>query len=165
MTIWSFLHIYKLPHSDLVQVAYKDEIGKLYSWDSTVANHAKVRVLDRVVIVDDQLILGLGFISKIHIEASRKMRSRCPNCLSTKISTRTEVTPVYRCNKCKFEFDKLHKEEIEVLSYMAFYGDSWLPFENLSKRKLEPAYHSKGVQQSIRQLDTMLLPLEVSQYL
>lgn len=164
MTLWSFLHISKVTQNNSTQQTYNDQIGNFYSWDSTVANHARVKVLDKVLIVDERFILGSGIITKLSIETSSKVRSRCAKCASTKISARTEITPVYRCALCKFEFDIPAKENIEVLSYIAYYGDAWRPFNGLLKKILEPAYRSKAVQQSIRQLDKSFLPLEVSEW-
>ena len=133
MTLWSFLHISKVTHNNPTQETYNDQIGNFYSWDSTVANHARVKVLDQVLIVDDRFILGSGMITKLSIEISSKVRSRCARCASTKISARTEIIPVYRCALCKFEFDIPAKENIEVLSYIAFYGDTWRPFNGTLK--------------------------------
>jgi hypothetical protein len=165
MTIWSLLHISKVSQPVVAQEGYEDRIGSIYSWDSTVANHAKVRVRDSVLIVSEQSVLGIGTISKMEIKIDTKIRSRCAKCRSTKISPRLEITPIFRCNQCKFEFDDPEKDEIEVLKYHGYYGSSWQPFHDLPKKCIEEAYFSKAVQQSIRELDPSLLPVSISQYL
>ena len=165
MTIWSFLHISKESQPVVAQEGYEDRIGNIYSWDSTVANHAKVRVRDVVLIVNERSILGIGTISKMEIELGTKIRSRCPKCRSTKISPRLEITPVFRCNACKLEFNSPEKDEIEVLKYRGYYGNIWRRLDDLPKTILEDAYFSKAVQQSIRELNLSLIPTSVSQYL
>jgi hypothetical protein len=165
MTIWSFLHISKESQPVVAQESYEDRIGNVYSWDSTVANHAKVKVRDSALIVNERSILGIGTISKMEIELDTKIRSRCAKCRSTKISPRLEITPIFRCNQCKFEFNTPEKDEIEVLKYHGYYGSTWQRLNDLPKKCIEEAYFSKAVQQSIRELDSSLLPTSISQYL
>ena len=165
MTIWSFLHISKASQPVVAQEGYEDLIGSIYSWDSTVANHAKVKVRDSALIVSEGSILGLGTISKIEIELDTKIRSRCAKCRSTKSSPRLEIAPIFRCNACKFEFNTPEKDEIEVLKYHGYYGRTWQSLNDLPKKCIEEAYFSKAVQQSIRELNSSLLPTSISQYL
>lgn len=165
MTIWSFLHISKESQPVVAQEGYYDRIGIVYSWDSTVANHAKVKVRDVALVINERSILGIGTISKMEIELGTKIRSRCPKCRSTKMSARLEITPVFRCTACKFEFNSPEKDQIDVLKYRGYYGDFWRRLDDVPKTIIEGAYFSKAVQQSIRELNLSLLPMSVSQYL
>jgi len=164
MTIWSFLHISKESQPVVAQEGYEDRIGNVYSWDSTVANHAKVKVRDVALIVNERSILGIGTISKMEIELGTKIRSRCPKCRATKISPRLEITPIFRCNACKFEFNSPEKDEVEVLKYHGYYENKWKRLNDLPKKSIEEAYFSKAVQQSIRELNSSLLPTSISQF-
>lgn len=158
MRLWSFLQITPKTVGPDTAKLYEDQLGFHYSFDSTVANHARVKVNDQALIIDETSILGIGTITKIEIESTTKNRQRCLYCKSTKISARLESIPKYRCSKCKKEFDEPSIEVIDVISYKAFYSGNWKAVKNESKKILEPAYFSRAVQQSIRELNTNLLP-------
>ena len=162
MTIWSFLHITNIATAPEEISSYEDHIGEFYSWDNTVANHARVRVNDIAIIVDEVAILGIGKISKLEIESSWKNRRSCPECKKTKISKRFELIPAYRCSNCKFEFDSPAIEVLEVISYRAHYGKTWERINNVPKNLLGSAYISKAVQQSIRELQPAKIPAIIS---
>ena len=158
MTLWSFLQISPKASKSISFEQYADQLGFYYSFDSTVANHARVKVNDRALIIDEKSILGLGTINKIEIEAAKKNRRRCPSCASTKISPRLETFPRFRCSKCEKEFDNPAVEVIDVVSYKAFYGSNWKRVEGISKELINAAYFSRAVQQSIRELNIKFLP-------
>ena len=158
MTLWSFLQISPKASRSISFEQYEDQLGFYYSFDSTVHNHARVKVNDRALITDEKSILGLGTITKIEIEAAKKNRRRCPSCASTKISPRLATIPKFRCSKCEKEFDNPAVEVIDVVSYKAFYGTNWKRIEGMSKEVLNAAYISRAVQQSIRELNVDLLP-------
>lgn len=130
MSAWSFL---TLP-DELRQFAgnhgYADDLTRHYSYDSTVQNHRKVAVGDRVVLRDHSFILGIGRVESIEVEDGRKERLRCPNCGNTGLKTRRKG-PRYRCDRasCRIEFDEPRREWLDVRVHRAVYSDSWQPLK------------------------------------
>jgi len=79
---WSLLSLTATAHGVL---AYPDELGVRYVYDSTVPN-------GRYVTLGDPLwpwygitatFFGAGWIDSIETASDRKIRYRCPNCTST----------------------------------------------------------------------------------
>jgi hypothetical protein len=108
---------------------YKDEVDRLYRWDSTVPNHAAIAAGDIAVIWDKRQLIGMSRIETILTGLETKNRYRCPSCASTKIKRRTSKIPDYACGNpsCKTEFDLPAVEEIGVTTYQAEYGELWCP--------------------------------------
>ena len=101
---------------------YDDSVDAYYSWDSTVQNHAKVRVGDNVALWDGSLLLGVATIESISTELGMKSRRRCPVCTKTGFKKSGQG---YYCPNCKDHFLDPTAEEIEVTKYRASYASTW----------------------------------------
>ena len=101
---------------------YDDSIDAYYSWDSTVQNHAKLKVGDNVALWDGAVLLGAATIESISREAGTKTRRRCPTCTKTGFKRSGDG---YYCPNCKDHFDDPTVEEIEVTKYRASYASTW----------------------------------------
>jgi ribosomal protein L37AE/L43A len=108
---WSFLSLTATAHGTL---AYPDELGARYVYDTTVPNGRYVMPGDLAVIRDNRMVFGAGWIDSIEDVSDRKIRYRCPNCTSTDFKYRSKKQPVYRCAKCTTEFDVPNQEELLV---------------------------------------------------
>ena len=102
---------------------YIDVTGREYSYDSTVPNHAQLKVGDRIVTRLEDQIIGVGKIYSIGIGSKKKVNRRCPSCNATDIRERKEQKPRFRCGKCKNEFDMAFESFQTVTTYVAAIDD------------------------------------------
>ena len=99
--------------------SYKDRTGEVYNYDSLVPNYKNVAKDDLVIIRKENKILGLGMIKTITSNKLEKNHKRCPNCNTTDIRIRKEKNPIWKCGKCKFEFQEPSETTTEVTNYSA----------------------------------------------
>src|SRR5262249_39497928 len=92
---WSFLSLARTARLATGEVAYPDELGVRYVFDSTVANHGSVSAGDLAVIRDDEVVLGAGWIERIQAVPTQKIRNRCPSCGRTEFKFRSTAALAY----------------------------------------------------------------------
>lgn len=110
---------------------YEDDPSSLYRWDSTVSNHVRIRVGDRVVIWNKKTSLGASVVDAIQIDEGIKPVFRCPDWGLSGIKPRRTRTPLYHCHKCGAEFDPPVTQEVEITSHTAGYEPGWVDLEGL----------------------------------
>ena len=153
--VWSFLTLERTARLGTGEIAYGDELGVRYAYDSHVAHHASIQVGDLAVIRDDKVVLGAGRIDAIQIGAAYKVRQRCPNCRSTNYKFRSRAAISFRCYACSTEFAATDKSDVrQVRTYAAEYSASWRPADSFFPASaLNGAYVSRAAQHSIRQIN------------
>ncbi len=155
---WSFLHTGGMSQFQ-GNLGYTDRVDRFYEWDSTVANHGRVRGADLAVVRDPSHLLGLGWVELLDVRTdAMKTRLRCPGCRSTGFKRRSSLRPPYRCGRCGREFDRPAEEEIGVTRYVADYGSTWWPLPvEVESRAVDAAYLARAAQHSIREMDPLRL--------
>ncbi|MGH3086924.1 MAG: HNH endonuclease [Rubrobacteraceae bacterium] len=132
---------------------YDDQADVYYTWDSTVPNHANIKVGDPVALWDKHRLLGISVIEAIESEVKEKLRYKCPNCGKSGIKARKTKVPRYKCSECGHEFDLPTSEKITVTEYRSRHDAAWTPLENLlSREQLRQLCASPDSQLSMRQL-------------
>lgn len=135
---------------------YDDQADVYYSWDSTVNNHANIRVGDSVALWDKERLLGLSVIEEIETKEEVKVLRRCanPSCGRSNISERRTMSPRFRCQNCGAEFDVPATEFAEVTRYTSRHDAAWTPLENVLRGdQLRKLCMSPKSQLSMRELD------------
>ena len=162
---WSLLSLTATAHGVL---AYPDELGVRYVYDTTVPNGRYVAVGDLAVIRDNRYVFGAGWIDSIEESDASKIRYRCPSCGSTDFKYRSTQRFAYKCAKCGAEFndDDRREEELSVRVFTANYSRTFRfadrPFP---VKALETAYISRSQQNAVRRLDPAALRPVLETYL
>jgi hypothetical protein len=160
---WSFLSLTATAHGVL---AYPDELGVRYVYDTNVPNGRYVAVGDLAVVRDNRSVLGAGWIDSIEVTAGHKIRYRCPNCASTDFKYRSRKQFAYRCARCATEFDAAAEEELMVQVFTANYSRTYRPVDRpFPARELDSVYVARSQQHAIRRLDVSRLRLVLEQHL
>jgi hypothetical protein len=149
-------------------LAYPDEPGVRYVYDTTVLNGRYVAVGDLAVIRDNRYVFGAGWIDSIEESASTKIRYRCPHCRRAGFKYRSTRQLAYRCAKCGTEFNDndRREEELTVRVFTANYSRTFrLADPPFSVKALDPAYIARSQQNAIRRLDPAALRPVLEQYL
>ena len=138
---------------------YNDVMESYYSWDSTVQNHANVKVGDLVILRDRDWTYGYSIIESIECGTEVKMLpEKCPNCKSAAVKARANHFPKWRCQKCKSEFEDALLEQATVRTYRAWYEPAWTFFEVPITTRISRSWAlSPKSQLSIRELDPDLI--------
>lgn len=110
---------------------YDDQADVYYTWDSTVPNHANIKVGDPVALWDKDRLLGLSVIEEIETETKEKLLFKCPGCAMAGIKARKNRVPRYKCYKCGHEFDLPVTQTATVTEYRSRHDAAWTPLENL----------------------------------
>lgn len=134
---------------------YDDQPDLYYSWDSTVANHSRVSVGDRVVLWDKQASLGMSVVEAIDKSIDVKRRYRCPSCGKSSFKPRSTMPPErrYRCQECQSEFGEPDSYSSEVVVYRSRHDAAWVPLANcFDGQALRGLAESPRSQHSIRLL-------------
>lgn len=133
---------------------YDDDPDSSYTWDDTVPNRDGPDVGDVVVLWDKELSLGMSVIETLDHGEALKPVHRCPSCHRTSIKARKSASPVYRCYKCKHEFDDPDTELRHVRTYTAGYAAGWTGLDgDLTGDELRPVALYPGSQHALRELD------------
>ena len=152
---WSLLSLDATAHG---ASKYPDELGVRYIWDDKVPNGRYISPGDLAVIRDNRIVYGAGWIDSIETTTDRKIRYRCPSCMSTDFKHRTRRQPIFRCARCTAEFNEPAEEELEVRVSTANYSRTWRPADSeFSEGELDTVYVTKSQQNAIRRLDAALL--------
>jgi len=152
---WSFLVVDDGDRQHQGNQGYDDDSSQYYSWDSTVPNRDGPEVGDLCAVRDSRGLLGISQIDKVSHKEEVKPRSRCPECESTAIKSRTTMTPKFKCGNCGSEFDRPSVEEIPVTVYRADYARSWVSIGGaVTATELEAScYLARAKQHAIRPVD------------
>lgn len=110
---------------------YDDRPDVYYTWDSTVANHARVRPGDPIAIWDKTRLLGISVIEEIEEQTRDKPIFKCPHCELAGIKSRRTKTPRFKCYKCKNVFDTPQVLTTTVTEYRSRHDAAWTSLENL----------------------------------
>src|SRR6478736_3486430 len=78
---------------------YDDQADVYYTWDSTVPNHAQIKVGDPVALWDKVRLLGLSVIEEIETGSKEKPLFKCPQCGKSGIKARRNKDPKFKCYK------------------------------------------------------------------
>lgn len=133
---------------------YSDEPDAYYSWDSTVGNHAKVSVGDRIVLWDKRTSLGVSVIEGIDTGAEDKLLKRCPSCRRAGIKARRNQAPVFKCYKCGHMFDEPLTVVQRVRTYRSRHDAGWVDLrDTLDASDLRSSAVSPKAQLSLRPLN------------
>jgi HNH endonuclease len=138
--------------------SYDDSVGMYYSFDSNVGNSSQISIGDLVVVREDHFVAGWALVEKIeHRPNSQKILFCCPGCNKPNPRFRTTVTPAFKCDECKIEFEEsqILQRELLVTEFKAFYANSWQEaVRPLSIRDplVSSALSSKSTYSSIRPL-------------
>jgi ribosomal protein L37AE/L43A len=132
---------------------YDDEVAVSYTWDDTVSHHADLREGDLVALWDGSQLLGISVISRITKGESRKPRFRCPMCSTTDLRKRQNMSPLYRCGRCREEFQVPDTETLSITTYRTNHAQAWVDLLGVADGKeLRSICHSPKSQQSMRPL-------------
>jgi len=133
---------------------YDDEPRTRYCWDSTVANHGRIKVGDVIVLWSKTGSIGVSIIETIEIRDSTKMTHRCPFCKKSNIKKRLTKMPQYRCNRCKETFERPESRRVNVVNYISTHSGHWIPlWEVLEASVMRSCCLSPKSQLSLRPLD------------
>jgi predicted RNA-binding Zn-ribbon protein involved in translation (DUF1610 family) len=110
---------------------YDDQADVYYTWDSTVPNHAQIKVGDPVAQWDKDRLLGLSVIEEIETERKGKLRFKCPSCSKAGIKARKNRSPRFKCYKCGHEFDQPETLTTTVVEYRSRHDAAWTSLEDL----------------------------------
>src|SRR5260370_40148608 len=72
---------------------YDDLLVAYYSFDSTVPNHASLKIGDLAILRDSERAIGMGWVEELDVAAGEKHRRRCPTCHTTAVKARLEKQP------------------------------------------------------------------------
>ena len=152
---WSLLSLTSTAHGVL---AYPDELGVRYVYDTMVPNGRYIAVGDLAVVRDNRVVLGAGWIDSIEVVPGSKVRYRCPNCTSTDFKYRIKKDHAYRCAQCTTEFDVPAEEELTVQVSTANYSRTFRPADRpFPVQALDAVYIAKSQQHAVRRLDVTRL--------
>ena len=129
---------------------YDDNIVTSYDYDGFVPNYKRVQSGDIVFLSNKSSIVGVGLIENIEEWWGSRNFNRCLRCDSSKIQSRVQKTPRYRCNVCLGEFDEPRVESRECSKFRAHYGRT---FTGVNRPLFEQSkYVNRGTQQAMREL-------------
>jgi ribosomal protein L37AE/L43A len=110
---------------------YDDQADVYYTWDSTVPNHAHIKVGDPIALWDKNRLLGLSIIEEIEHETKEKLLFRCPACHKAGIKKRATKSPRFKCYKCAAVFDTPETQTATVTEYRSRHDAAWSALEGL----------------------------------
>lgn len=133
---------------------YDDAPSKRYHWNSTVPNCTKPAGKDLIALWDKEQLLGVSVIEEINVKENVPFtRRRCPNCNKTTLKARETATPLWRCYRCKHEFDTPVFEDLLVTDYMTRHEAAWTDLQGtLDAATLRSLCTEPDSQHSIREL-------------
>lgn len=133
---------------------YDDADSLHYSWDSTVPNHAALRVGDVVVLWDKTTVRGVSVLDEVDLGVAEKSVYSCPACGLASFKERKTKLPRYLCFKCGATFSERRSEDKKVITYKGHYASSWVSLRGLlSAAEVRALCLSPRSQLSLRPLD------------
>jgi ribosomal protein L37AE/L43A len=132
---------------------YDDDPAVHYSWDSTVHNHSRLRKGDPIVLWDKAQLIGASVIQDITVQAGIKSLRKCPKCGRAGIKARKDLSPKYKCYKCKAKFEKAAEQRVKLTTYRSRHDLGWVDLSGcLSGEQLRALCEQPRSQLSLRQL-------------
>lgn len=110
---------------------YDDQVDVYYTWDSTVPNHASIKVGDPIALWDKARLLGISVVEEIVSETKEKLLFKCPHCGMAGIKARKNKRPLYKCYKCAAEFDVPQSHTVQITEYRSRHDAAWTALEDL----------------------------------
>jgi hypothetical protein len=107
-------------------LGYKDEISKIYQYDSEVPNYKQLAEGDLALLQDKEQLLGIARIESITSYEGLKELLRCPLCKNTAIDRRKKKQPTFYCSGCRISFDKPITENKPVKRFNADFGNTFI---------------------------------------
>ena len=118
---------------------YDDELERVYRYDSFVQNSRQLQEEDVLILCNRKDVLGVARASRIVSFSKPKSLSRCPECRSTSIKARKELSPRYKC-KAGHEFDEPQVTEKPCVHFEAHFDEAF--------RAVPPGMPAEGVRQA-----------------
>ncbi|MGW1588325.1 HNH endonuclease [Streptomyces sp. NPDC002386] len=141
--------------SKRVSEGYDDNPATHYSWDSTVNNHAKLKVGDVIALWDATELLGLSVIEEIKVGQAEKETPYCRECGKADVAERKKKLPRFVCwnQKCKHESDQAGWKRKRVTTYRSRHEAGWTPARGtLTAAELRALCVQRASQNSLREL-------------
>lgn len=110
---------------------YDDQPDVYYTWDSTVAHHARIKAGDPIAIWDKDRLLGVSVIEEIVEHETEKSLFKCPRCSKARIRARKNKKPRFHCSKCQYEFEKPTIVTKAVTEYRSRHDAAWTSLEGV----------------------------------
>lgn len=134
-------------------LGYEDDLKTMYSYDSSVANHRRVRRGDLVFLRNRETVFGMARIEEIESSKGVKIRLRCPECRTSAIRERQQRKPRWRCKR-GHTFARPTRENVNVTAFKATYENTFIDLqEKLSVRDLKLAAIKPNDQMSIEEIN------------
>lgn len=152
MTAWLVL---AKTGSKRVSEGYDDNPATHYSWDSTVNNHAKLKVGDVIALWDATELLGLSVIEDIKVGQAEKETPYCLKCGKADVAERKKKLPRFVCwnQKCKHESDQAGWKRKQVTTYRSRHEAGWIDARGtLTAPELRALCVQRASQNSLREL-------------
>ncbi|MFF9524888.1 HNH endonuclease [Streptomyces achromogenes] len=141
--------------SKRISEGYDDNPATHYSWDSTVPNHATLKVGDVIALWDGTELLGLSVIEDIETGQAEKETPYCLKCERADVAERKRKLPRFVCwnQVCKHEDDKAGWKTKQVITYRSRHEAGWIDARGtLSAPQLRALCVRQASQNSLREL-------------
>ena len=138
-------------------LGYEEDLKTKYCYDSSVANHRRVRRGDLVFLRNSQTVFGMARIEEIERSRDVKIRQRCPECRTSAIRERLQRKPKWRCKR-RHTFARPTREKVDVTAFKATYENTFIDLQdNLSVQDLKRAALRPNDQLSIEEINAVHL--------
>ncbi|HJD84147.1 HNH endonuclease [Kitasatospora aureofaciens] len=150
MTAWAVLAVQERKRAGS---GYDDQPSTHYSWDSTVPNARNLQVGDPIVLWDRETLLGMSVIEAIEVGDGEKDTPFCPFCKLANVAPRKTLTPVYKCWKCRKEFDEPGWTHKVIKTYRSRHEAGWIDLRGvLTASQVRKLCVSEDSQHAMREL-------------
>jgi putative restriction endonuclease len=132
---------------------YKDDVRRLYRYDSKVQNHLNLGKGDVVLIRDRDRLLGLARVESVVSAPGKKTMLRCPRCGIAGLKRRATMRPEFRCFG-GHQFHRPQEDVVDVTAFEAHYGKSFADApDTVPVAQLKATAPTKTDQLSIERVD------------
>ncbi|MGW1238332.1 HNH endonuclease [Streptomyces bobili] len=141
--------------SKRISEGYDDNPATHYSWDSTVPNHATLKVGDVIVLWDSVEMLGLSVIEDITYGQTTKKTPYCRECKKADVAERKQKKPRFVCwnQECKHEDEEAGWKVKQVKTYTSRHEAGWIAARGaLTAPELRALCVHENSQNSLREL-------------
>jgi len=139
---------------------YRDDLRRIYRYDTRVPNHKRMRPRDIVLLRDGKQILGAAIIKSIASKKGQKIIRRCPIC-NRGIRERKHGRRRFRC-KAGHTFATPRSARVPVRKFEAHFGRSFVGFpKGIPAKELKAAALRPARQNAMEEVD----PVRISKRL
>ncbi|MFF7235477.1 HNH endonuclease [Streptomyces collinus] len=141
--------------SKRISEGYDDNPATHYSWDSTVNNHAKLKVGDVIALWDAAELLGLSVIEDIQIGRGEKETPYCLECGKADVAMRKKKLPRFVCwnQECKHESNEVGWKRKQITTYRSRHEAGWIDARGtLTAAEVRDLCVQRASQNSLREL-------------